>query len=225
MSTALEIHHIGEPLLCALLSHIAAEGRLGALACVRHRECDLGSVTKANGTGTPTSFLPNVKLKPVQVAGTTYLFDGAHQVDILAVGAASSAFPIEAKLGVDRLSPAEFTKRFLLPVGLSKHSPPRVTGSMVALLMGGGAAPLGTTPLQAAIPGAPHLSTAWGLVIRAGTWAKWRMSEPPIGPNGHIFIFEQIASSYGPPADFDTLVHQVVGRDFFSSWGLAPHAG
>ena len=226
MSTALKLPHIGEQLLCALLTDLAKRATLGALSCVRHDDCTVESITTSAGIGSLHSFVPNAKLRPAQIEGDTYLFDGAHEVDVLCVSSTGQALPLEAKLGVDRLSASEFSKRFLKPPEFSRHSSPRVTGSMVAILDRDPMSRLGAIRLYAAVDDAPQLSPSWGLVVRAGTWKRWRNAgEPPLRASAHVFVLETLVSAYGGPSDFDALVARIIGGGFFEAWELGPDAG
>ena len=225
MTSALKLHHIAEHLLCALLADLATRGTLGELACVRHDGCTVASVTGSAGVGPFQTFVPNAKLKPVEIEGSEYLFDGAHEVDILCVSSTAQAFPLEAKLGVARLSASKFSQRFLSPPEFSRHDPPRIKGSMLAILDREPTSRLGRSRLHGAVDSAPQLSQPWGLVIREDTWRHWQANgEPSLRPNAHVFLMDRLVSAFGAPTDFDALVVRVIGASFFDAWGFrAPH--
>jgi hypothetical protein len=114
MSTVLSLHHVGEVVLAALLDALARSNRLDAVPCKVHADCSPLSMLGSVSIAPPYSFAVNAKLGPVVVGGQTIGFDGAHGVDVLCHGG-GRGLPIEAKLGLDRVSYAAFSERFLKP--------------------------------------------------------------------------------------------------------------
>lgn len=214
MSTTISLHHVGEVVLAALLDGLARSDRLGAVPCKLHPDCSLLTTLGGASITPPYSFAVNAKLAPVAIDGQTVGFDGAHGVDVLCHGG-GRGLPIEAKLGLDRVTAAAFGDRFLQPLTMSGHDPPRCNGSMTAILSFrhiGDGAPL---PLRTAAP-ATVLSASWLLVVREKTWAKWR--PPPALGTAHVVLFEDVARAHGDGAAFDRVVRGVVGDGFHSAW-------
>lgn len=219
MRTTLALHHVGEVVLRGLLAGLAARNRLDAVPCALHPDCSLDRVLKAEHITPPHSFSVNAKLAPASLSGKIVRFDGAHGVDVLCHNG-SRGIPIEAKLGFDGLTASAFTERFLGPLALSTHKPPRFAGSMSAILnyrgLGGGA------PMQLHTTDPPiELAPTWFLVIRRQTWDGWASKKPPLS-DAHVMLFEEIAAKYGSPADFDQLVLEQVGDGFHSEWEIFP---
>ncbi len=151
------------------------------------------------------------------------LFDGAHGVDVLCRGPGSLGLALEAKLGLDRMARGEFRKRFLAPVSLTTHSSRRFKGSMVAILNYRALQTGELLPLRTGAPNSLDLVPDWFLVIRREVWnERWKKGKacPPLAPNAHVTIFEDIVQRHGDAKSFDALVHRLVGNDFFEAWGL-----
>ena len=215
MSTHLELHHIGEIVLCGLLESLSTTSRLADVPCKLHPGCSLGAVLIHSGLHAPLRFAPNVPLAPVTVGGQTMLFDGAHGVDVVCHDGVRGV-GIEAKLGFDRLSAATFATRFLKPLTTSTHAQPRVNGSMAAILSHRQLPAGPTLPLRTSAP-ALDLAPDWWLVVRRDTWQRWGTT-PPALTNAHVALFEDIALAHGNATDFDNLVLAQVGTDFHSAW-------
>lgn len=215
MSTQLELHHIGEVVLCGLLNALAGAGKLNEVSCKLHPTCTLDSALTTAGLRRSTRFEANVPLAPTTVGGRTVRFDGAHGIDVIAHDG-TWGVGIEAKLGRDRLGAATFASRFLRPLTLSTHATPRINGSMTAILS---ERRLGAhrLALRTSAP-AVDLAPAWWLVVRRDTWARWATAILPGLANAHVAIFEEIARAHGDGAAFDRLVLAQVGSTFHSSW-------
>jgi len=215
MSTTLSLYHVGEVVLCGLLDGLAHQDRLHAIPCKLHSDCSLLSVMTGATIRPPYRFDDNVQLASVSLGGKTVRFDGAHGVDVLCHDG-TRGLPIEAKLGVDRLTCSAFTDRFLDPLTLSTHKSPRFTGSMTAILAYRGIGDGSRLTLRTEDPPV-ELVSPWLLVIRAKTWDSWASVRPAL-PNAHVAIFEDIAGAYGDSTAFDALVLAQVGRGFHSAW-------
>lgn len=215
MSTTLSLHHVGEVVLCGLLSGLAKNELLGSVSCKLHSSCSLLSVLDAEHLAPQFAFTPNAKLAPAVLSEKTVRFDGAHGVDVLC-RAGNRGLPMEAKLGLDRLSCAAFTERFLGPLALSTHKVPRFTGSMTAILNYRG---IGDGPPMRLSTESPEVELVppWFLVVRSRTWKTWG-STPPELSNAHVVIFEEIAAALGDGDAFDRLVLEQVGSGFHKAW-------
>lgn len=215
MSTTLSLHHVGEVVLCGLLSGLANNERLGSVSCKLHSSCSLLSVLEGERLAPPFAFTPNAKLAPAVLGEKTVRFDGVHGVDVLC-RASNRGLPMEAKLGLDRLTCAAFTERFLGPLALSTHKVPRFTGSMTAILNYRG---IGDGPAMRLTTEAPEVELVppWFLVIRSKAWKAWG-SKPPDLSNAHVAIFEEIVAAYGDGDAFDRLVLEQVGSGFHTAW-------
>lgn len=214
MSTHLELHHVGEVVLRGLLERLAERQGLDAVRCMLHDRCNLSAVLDHAGVEQPLRFEVNAPLAPIELAGENVLFDGAHGVDVLCHDQ-TRGLGIEAKLGRALLSSSSFTERFLEPLKLSSHRPPRVRGSMTAILnyrsVGDAALHLRTSAP------ALELVAPWFLVVRAATWRGWG-AKPPALSNAHVAVFEEIAAAHGDAGEFDRLVLDQVGKGFHAAW-------
>lgn len=211
MSTNLSLHHVGEVILSGLLTGLARDDLLGAVPCKLHADCSLLSIMRSANVTPPYSFDVNV---PVVLGGDTLGFDGAHGVDVLCHNG-HRGLPIEAKLGLDRLSCAAFTERFLKQPRMSEHSPPRCNGSMTAILNYRCIGESDLLTLRTETP-ATELTSSWVLVVRTKTWERW--TARPILANAHVVVFEDVASAHGDSTAFDRLVLQQIGGGFHSAW-------
>lgn len=217
MSTELELHHVGEAVLKSLFEGLDAAEKL-SVSCRVHQDCTMDEVLRAAGVSTPWSFKINVPLAAIPFAGTETGFDGAHRVDVLCHDQVGHGVAVEAKLGLDRMSPAEFERRFLTPVEVSTHRDPRFKGSMTGILnfraVDGEALELHTVDPPAL------LAAPWILVLRERVWSgKWGEQAPHLN-NGHVVVFEDLVKAHGGASSFDELVLRVVGHGFADAWGL-----
>ena len=222
MPTEIQLHHVGEVVLAGLLRQLAQRKELD-VPCVLHEKCQFSTVLDMSKIDTPLTFSPNVPLASVVVNHEELLFDGAHCIDVLSSGTNARGLAIEAKLGVDRMAPGEFRRRFLTPVSLTSHTRPRIKGSMVAILnyraLHGGEA----LPLRTMRPISIEMALPWFLVIRRHVWANWSRPKgqlPPLASNAHVAIFEDIVQKHGDSRSFDNLVKRLVGTDYYRSWDL-----
>jgi hypothetical protein len=154
----------------------------------------------------------------VQVDDTEYACDGAQKVDVLCTGN-GNAIAIESKLGETRMTPAAFRKRFCDCCAPSKHSSPRVNGSMVAVLERN--LPFEDTTLVAKIDGTRWtVAKPWWLVVRQSVFNGWQdPAQLPI-KSGRILLFDSLARIYGSRRQFDQMVQRVVGVDFAGRWEI-----
>jgi hypothetical protein len=217
MTTTLSLHHVGEVVLCGLLDGLARRDRLHAVPCKLHPDCSLLSVMTKAAIRPPYLFADNVPLAPDSTAGKTVRFDGAHGVDVLCHDG-QRGLPVEAKLGLDRLTCAAFTERFLHAAMLSSHKSPQVTGSMIVIL---DERRVEDAPLTLRTTDPPvEVVGPWFLVLRARTWNSWATERPSL-LNAHVAVFEEIAEAYGDATAFDALVLAQVGGGFHSAWKVS----
>lgn len=214
MSTALQLHHLGEALLASLIRGLAERDQLG-VPCRLHSACSLSSVLDGAGIRSPCSCSANVPLAPIPFRGQMTRFDGVHCVDVLCHDNDGHSVALEAKLGLDRLAPGEFSKRFLKPVEPSSHSQPRFGGSMIAILSD---PQLGSSLRTTEPPTA--VAQEWGLVIRRKVWKRWEVKQPALS-HAHVFVFEDIVRDFGDATVFDRLVAELVGARFHEAWRLS----
>lgn len=214
--TSLSLHHVGEIVLAGLLDALSRADRLDAVECKLHADCSLLTVLRAADVGPPYSFAVDSKLAATVVDGAAVQFDGAHGVDVLCHGT-RGGIAIEAKLGLDRVSHREFTKRFLGEVTLSRHKSARFCGSMTAILNYRALGDSRAFGLRTKEPPV-DLRLPWFLVIRAATWKTWAPQRPNLSPDAHVATFEDIAAAHGTAGAFDRLVLEKIGQGFHSAW-------
>ena len=205
----IELSHIGEVLISELLSRLCTAERLDQV------RCKVTGISLASDLDTlsPRFIADQAQLR-VQTDDATYACDGAQTVDVLCVGQ-QRAIAMEAKLGLTRMSPSEFPKRFCDPCSISGHSDPRLNGSMIAVLdrrlpfvNGRVCARIGD---QGWLLG-PH----WWLVVRERVWNSWAVVLPV--RLARILVFDELARLYGDGHDFDDLVRHIIGNDFAKRW-------
>lgn len=222
MATEIQLHHIGEVVLAGLLHELADRNALD-LPCVLHHDCRFSSVLAQARITAPFKFTTNVPLASVIINQEELLFDGAHGIDVLSSGPDPRGLAMEAKLGLDRMAPGEFKRRFLAHASFTTHTRRRIKGSMLAILnyraMQGGE----SLPLRTTAPSGIEIVPAWFLVIRQAVWTNWTRRKhevPPLARGAHVLIFEEIVKKHGDGRSFDALVQRLVGADFYESWGL-----
>jgi hypothetical protein len=127
------------------------------------------------------------------------------------------------KLGISRMAPGEFGRRFLRPCAVSKHVPHRVKGNMIAVLDGcfsaAGVADLSLT----AVPnvGQPlTLVRSWVLLIRRKIAKAWAKNPPKFRRDCWILQFEDLARAVGGQKEFDRVVSVIVGDQFAAAWDV-----
>jgi len=112
----IQLSHIGEILISRILANSADALSMVCGNFVKYVE--------------PHYVEPELRLNKCGTLG----FDGVHKVDISVLNPSDKmCYPIEAKLGFDRLSKSEFEKRFLTGCGTS-HKNTRVKGSMISII-------------------------------------------------------------------------------------------
>lgn len=214
--THLKPYHIGELIVCAIFARIA--DRLGNFRPMK-AEQTLGESMATAGLAAPYSFSPDAPAVRVEeLAGNVWALDGMHRVDVLATGTSGVGVAFELKLGLDRLTPAEIGKRFQKACSRSKHKPPRLNGSMIAVLerrfpFEHKRVTCGTSP-------AVELARDWWLIVRDEVW---RHSGQQLGDQlkkGKVLILEDLVDFFGNEQAFDSLVQELVGSGFYREWNL-----
>lgn len=197
----IQLSHIGEGLLARMLSD-----------SVSVRNTLFGHLPSSK----PTIFVPELRLN--NCGGLA--FDGVHKIDVAALCLATGiCYPIEAKLGFDRLGKNEFEKRFLIECETS-HKNTRVKGSMISIL---------ERKLPQACRG--HnltvtwqdreftVSPFWILIARAAVTSKWNESQAPeLSSNCKVSDFERLLEAYGSGSEFNSLVRNLIDFDYFNEW-------
>ena len=147
-------------------------------------------------------------------------FDGTHRIDVALVDLdAQVCSPFEAKLGLDRLSKNEFSKRFLSQCGTS-HKDTRVSGSMIAILERMLPAQCNEELLTIDYQSQTYpVSATWGLICRAKVIEKWRINgAPAFSANCIPICFEDLAAAYGDANEFNELVRSLLEIDYYEKW-------
>ncbi len=160
--------------------------------------------------------IPELKLNKCN----SLLFDGAHKVDIAIVDKETgTCTPIEAKLGLDRLSKNEFQNRFLSGCGTS-HKNTRITGSMISILERNLPDTCKHIPLTVTTKNSDYvLSEAWILLCRKKVLEKWKKNGAPnLSKNCKVIAFEDLAKIFGTKDDFNSLVTKVLKQDYYDNW-------
>lgn len=198
----IQISHIGEELIAQMLSESTE-----AMEAV------------CNGfpaNGDQNIFVPEIRLNNCGALG----FDGVHKVDIAVLNSVTkSCYPVEAKLGFDRLGKNEFEKRFLKECGTS-HGDSRVTGSMISILERKLPDTCANRDLSVMHGENTFLLTPkWSLVCRKSIIEKWKQAgRPALSSNCHVVAFENLVEMYGSHSAFNSLVKQLVSFDYYKMW-------
>lgn len=198
----IELNHIGEALVCELVNRSSS---------VRSALTDAMEIDSS-------TFIAVAEIRLDACAGL--IFDGGHKVDICILDTeAKTCFPIEAKLGLDRLSKNEFAKRFIKPCETS-HNDTRVSGGMISILERQLPAQCMNQDLYVTYLGEKYLVSAkWGLIARSAIHDKWSSNGfPTLSPNCKHLAFEKLARSYGDKSSFNRLITEMLEVDFHEQW-------
>lgn len=201
------------------------DGRLDRFRCLNifdGMESHFKHVLNNIAVGNVFTVHDNVPLKPLGFENVEYAFDGMSQVDCVVYGEAS--FGMEIKLGTKRMTVPEFTSRFCSACGYTAHKPPRIRGSMIAVLDGRFVRDeLKNVPLEAEVTDGVFTSLAqsWGLVVRRQVFSKWRKSDfPNMTRNCWVIVFEDFVDAVGGTNRFNEIVLELVGDEFVEAWKL-----
>ncbi|MEZ9861927.1 hypothetical protein AB4353_01925 [Vibrio breoganii] len=198
----IELNHIGEALVCELIN------RSNSAKSILTNAMDIDSSTLVA--------VPEIRLD----ACAGLIFDGVHKVDICILDTeAKTCLPVEAKLGLDRLSKNEFAKRFMKPCKTS-HNDTRVSGSMISILERQLPVQCMNQELYVTYRGEQYLvSDKWGLIARAAVHDKWASNGfPSLSSNCKHLAFEELARSYGDKGSFNRLVAEMLEVDYYEQW-------
>jgi len=187
-----ELHHIGEPLLAAILTELSRQGRLSGVRVKRLAgdvDCDTAEVkfdaeisfAEAFGTflGDQPKFAAECSLRHRELS-----FDPLSQIDLLMIGS-RTAMPWEIKLGKTGLGRGDFLTKFCQGTGANKQHTKLVAGSMISILQdwvgntgrlmdGGGLDADDSSPSGLRIP----LERRWGLIARRSVVKALAKSSP-----------------------------------------------
>ena len=216
---------IGEPLVEALLNQIHSAGNLRGLPCQNSATGTIKTLEElivAIGIEAPILFYRNVPLQQVVFAEQEYRFDGMSRVDCL-VARGSAGLAIEVKLGISRMAPGEFRRRFLRPCAGRSTQRARIKGNMIAVLDGcfstAGFADLSLT--AAPNVGQPlTLVQSWVLLIRHKVAKAWAENPPKFRRDCWILQFEDLVRAVGGQKEFDRVVSVIVGDQFAAAWDV-----
>lgn len=198
----IQLSHIGEELLAQMLAD-----------SISVRNSLFGVYTSHPK---PSTFVSELKLNNCGPLG----FDGVHKIDVAALcHETNTCYPIEAKLGFDRLSKNEFEKRFLEECG-SSHGNTRVKGSMISILEGKLPQLCKDQNLTVSWKGQQFkVSPLWTLVARKSVTEKWKNSQAPkLSNNCQVVEFENLVEAYGTASEFNSLVGRLINFDYFKEW-------
>lgn len=214
----IQLSHIGEDLIAAMLDSLANRGVLSRVTCAISGR-SLADDIREGGLAEPIAFRADDAMLVIHVGDIAYACDGKQTVDVLCTGG-EHAIAVEAKLGETRMGTAEFRKRFCLHCQKSKHSDSRLSGRMVAVLER--SLPFeGLSRLVAQVDDAQWtLAEPWWLVVRQSVLDKWRKSNDFPVTSARILVFDALAKLYGSRQEFDQLVQRVVGANFAGRWGI-----
>ena len=145
------------------------------------------------------------------------IFDGAHRVDV-AIVEHDACFPIELKLGLNRMGRNEFTTRFL-PECSTSHGDKRIRGSMISILERNWT--IGADdPIEVRVDTREiHLSRPWALIVRKQIVEKWAgTSSPELSGWCKQVVFEDLVEFFGAPSDFNELVGELISGNHYNEW-------
>jgi hypothetical protein len=223
--THLRPDHIGEPLVSALIQQLKVDQRLDQLTCrnlLDGVDSTLEQVLKANAVESEFTVHYNVRLKPLLFEKVEYGFDGMSRVDCVIYG--NTAFGVEIKLGMKKLTATDFTSEYCSPCGYTSHPSPRICGNMIAVLDGRFQQDtLKDVPLSVEIRAGVSslLANQWGLVVRQKVIDQWTRNDAPILTRPcWVIAFEDFVPAVGGPNCFNDIVLKLVGDDFVGAWGL-----
>lgn len=215
--TDLKLHHIGEPLIAAMLQRIETAGRLSNLICPWTHVSVEDTISSGN-LKNPLAFLPERAVLSVSSGSREYMCDGAQKIDVLCVSD-ERAIAFELKLGEERLRANEFESRFMENCATS-HAESRLKGKMVSILERRFPWSDETTLYASAGTVTWEVLYPWWLIIRRTVWSRWKKSSPPNLRNGHILVLEEIVREFGGEDGFNSLVRELVGGNFYGEWRL-----
>lgn len=160
--------------------------------------------------------IPELKLNKCN----SLLFDGAHKIDIAIIDdETGTCIPIEAKLGLDRLTKNEFEKRFLSGCGTS-HKNTRITGSMISILERSLPDTCKHSPLTVTTKNREYvLSKNWILLCRKKVLEKWEKNGTPnLSKNCKVVAFEDLVKTFGTRDKFNSIISEMLKQDYYENW-------
>lgn len=198
----IKLSHIGEILIAKLIEDSSL-----VMKKVCHREFHLSESYKV---------LPEMRLNKCG----ELIFDGAHKIDVAVLNLSSRiCYPIEAKLGFDRLGKNEFEKRFLDGCGTS-HNNTRIRGSMISVLERKLPAQYSRIPITVTFKNTEYVvSNHWSLICREAVIGNWANNGgPKLSRKCSVVSFESIVRSCGDRTKFNRLVSGLLTKDYYLEW-------
>jgi len=198
----LQLSHIGEILLSSLIAKSADVKKMLFDDAVIQNDS--------------IKVIPEIRLD----ACGSLIFDGVHKIDVSVLDLNKGiCYPIEAKLGLDRLSKNEFEKRFIADCGTS-HQAARVKGSMVSILERRLPVQCKGHDLTVTYNGQKFIvSDNWSLVCRQPVINKWSLTgKPALSEKCSITSFESLVRAYGSNNDFNNLMKRLLEKDYYAEW-------
>lgn len=198
----LELSHVGEILISEILT----------------RSLEARQVLRSAGCAISENLVIVPEVRPNNCGPLA--FDGTHRIDVAVLDLDTRiCFPFEAKLGLDRLSKNEFSKRFLNQCGTS-HKDTRVRGSMISILERMLPSECNNHEMTVDYQNRAYpVSKKWGLICRAKIIKKWsNAGSPPLSPDCIPICFEDLATAYGSAQEFNTLVTELLNQDYYANW-------
>ena len=156
-----------------------------------------------------------------------YGFDGASRVDVALWIKPNRAVALELKLGTTRLTKTRIDKELLADCQESGHKPPRISGSMMAILdrrfsQISEAARLESEEngLAVRIPeeqAVVTLGQQWYFVTLAEVRKKWK-DAMPAWENAIPVTINDLVAETGGRSEFNAVVADVIPDDFYADW-------
>jgi hypothetical protein len=218
----IELFHVGEPLVAAMLARLASRRQLNRITCAR-TGISLAADLIQSGVEKPHRFLSDQATLRVEATSVTFQCDGVQRLDVLCAGSNGRGLALENKLGSMRLSASAFVDRFCSPCTSSGHGDPRIRGQMPALLDRKIELPrdvAAQATLTATIDGESWIVVEhWWLILRRKVLERWPLADLSLR-YARIFAFDDLARLFGSAADFDDLVRSIIGNQFANRWHI-----
>jgi hypothetical protein len=228
-----ELHHIGEPLLAAILTDLTTTHRLSDIPVRRLEDdvtCDTISVKFAVAISLGEAFGSTLGAQPKFAAECGLLhdnlrFDPLSQIDLLMIGP-DGALPWEIKLGTTGLGRGDFLSKLCRGTGANKQHSNLVSGPMISILQdwaGNTGRLMGCDRLIATYGSAHEIRTPverrWGLIARRSVVSslaassriktKTKANYGRLRAGMYVITFEDLVEAVTIER-FWTLVHEIL---------------
>ncbi|WP_291177463.1 hypothetical protein [Gimesia sp.] len=230
-SSPLCLHHIGEPLVASIMRDLLANGKYSEITCrgFGDQTVSLRNLLKSHDFADELNVEDHVSIQRIRINNSDYGVDGESRIDCL-LADKTKGMGMEIKLGTTRMTTGAFQKRFLMPCKKDKHEPPRVSGSMIAILdkrfdsfdshlemQEKDKVDISASYEGKSLP----MSDTWLLMVRQKVWEKWKFGKTgPVIRACHVLIFEEIVKLLGGGTRFNQIVSDLIGNDFAEDWKL-----